>query len=233
MATADQMLIIRGNQLFSQISDEDYEALGLIHHFKETPRNHFIYFETHLHQTLYFLKEGFVKIGYYDKEGNEVIKEILGKGDIFGQLILEPNSVEGEFAKAFKSDVSLCAFRIEEFENLLRRRPELSIRFTRQVGEKLVRLENRMINLLQKDVRSRLLYFLYNLTRQYARNLAGNVFTMPGLFTHEDIAKLIASSRQSVTTTLNLLQEEGVVEVDRRQLKLPDVKKLQKLMTVV
>jgi CRP/FNR family transcriptional regulator, cyclic AMP receptor protein len=233
MSALDQMLIIRENQLFSQISDEEYEALDLLHHFKETPRNQYIYFEAFHHNKLYFLKEGYVKIGYFDKDGNEVIKEILGKGDIFGQIVLERGSLEGEFAQAYKADVSLCAFKIEDFEKLLVSRPELSVRFTRQVGQKLARVENRMINLLQKDVRTRLLYFMYSLTRQYPGSLENNAFELDGLFTHDDIAKLIGSSRQTVTTLINRFQEEGLLSFNRGYLKLPDVNKLQKVLTVI
>jgi CRP/FNR family transcriptional regulator, cyclic AMP receptor protein len=232
MSSCDHMLLIKQNELFSQITDEEYEQLQLLHRFKETSKNQYIYFEAHLHNCLYFLKEGNVKIGYYDKDGNEVIKEILGKGDIFGQLTLLPNNMEGEFAQAYKSDVSLCMFRIEEFEKLLVAKPELSIRFTRQIGEKIARLENRMVNLLQKDVRHRLLYFFYSLVKQHPELVQNNAFTTVNVLTHDDLSKLIASSRQTVTTMLTQLQKEGLVDFSRQYIKVPDVKELQKLVSV-
>lgn len=232
MSVCDQLLIIRNNELFSQITNEEYEELQLVHHFKETPRNQYIYFESHLRNALFFLKEGFVKIGYFDKDGNEVIKDILGPGDVFGQLTLLPNNIEGEFAQAHKSDVSLCMFKLADFEKLLAAKPSISVKFTRQVGLKMARLESRMVNLLQRDVKVRLLYFLFNLTRQFPQHLQGNSFDMLNILTHDDVARLIASSRQTVTTFINQLEQEGLIVFSRQRLYFPDVKKMQNRLSV-
>jgi CRP/FNR family transcriptional regulator len=228
----DQLIVIRNNDFFSEITDEEFDAMDLVHHFKETPKNEYIYFETHLNRSLYFLKNGYVKIGFHDKDGNEVVKEIIGRGDIFGQITLLPGNAEGEFAQAYKSDVSLCMFRIDDFQHLLKKKPELALRFTRQVGEKLSRIESRMMNLLQRDVRSRLLYFFSSLTRQFPSHMSENRFSMENILTHDDVARLIASTRQTVTTMLSQLQQEDLIVFSRKQLEIPDVKKLQKLLTV-
>jgi CRP/FNR family transcriptional regulator, cyclic AMP receptor protein len=174
-----------------------------------------------------FLKEGYVKIGYYDKEGREVVKEIIGKGDVFGQFTLLPNNLDGEFAQAYKSDVSLCMFRVAEFEQLLKLHPDIALRFTRQLGQKMIRIENRMINLLHKTVPERLSYFFMHLTRQFPEYLNNDVFEMPNIFTHDDIARLIGSSRQSVTTLINEMENAGILKTIKNLLSIPDVKKLQ------
>jgi CRP/FNR family transcriptional regulator, cyclic AMP receptor protein len=233
MSVSNQLVLIKGTDLFSQMTDEVFESMDLVHHFKETPRNDYIYFEAHLHNALYFLKKGYVKIGYYDQEGKEVIKEIIGKGDVFGQITLLPNNMEGEFAQAYKSDVSLCMFRVHEFEGLLQQHPQIALRFTRQLGQKMLRVENRMVNLLQKTVAARLHFFFINLTRQFPEYYKENRFELPNIFTHEDIARLIGSSRQSVTMLINELDAEGLVSFGRQHLILHDVKKLQNRLNVV
>ncbi len=233
MSATDQMLIIRRHDFFAQLTTEDYEQLDILHNFKEARRNDYIYFEASHCRKIYFVKDGFVKIGYHDKEGNEVIKEIIGSGDIFGLITLEEKNTDGEFAQAYKADVSLCMFRVEEFSKLLERKPQLAIRFTQQVGNKLNRLENRMINLLQRDVRSRLLYFFHSLTLQYKLNLKENLFGIPNFLTHDDVARLIGSSRQTVTTMISQLEKEGLLEFSRQHIKIPDVKKMQNQLNVL
>lgn len=232
MPATEQLLLIRRHDFFAQLTNDDYESLNILHNFKEAKKNEYIYFEAHQHRNLYFVKDGFVKIGYYDKEGNEVIKEIIGSGDIFGQVTLEEKNLEGEFAQAYKADVSLCMFRVEEFTKLLERKPQLAIRFTQQVGSKLNRLEFRMINLLQRDVRSRLLYFFYTVMQQYKNFMHGNCFTMPNFLTHDDVARLIGSSRQTVTTMLSILEQEGLITFSRQQIHIVDVKKMQNNLSV-
>ncbi len=226
MSVLNKLLLIKNNDLFSQMEDEDFESMELVHHFKETPKNQFIYFEAHLHNALYFLKDGFVKIGYINKDGHEVIKEVIGRGDIFGQFTLLPNNMEGEFAQAYKSDVSLCMFRVSEFEQLLRVHPDIALRFTRQLGQKMLRVENRMINLLQKTVPERFAHFLLNLSRQFPEYLKEEVFEMPNIFTHEDIARLIGSSRQTVTTIVNDWERFGLIQFNKFILRVENVKEL-------
>lgn len=232
MSATDQLLLIRRHDFFAQLTNDDYESLDILHNYKEARRNDYIYFESHLQRNLYFVKDGFVKIGYYDKDGNEVIKDIISSGDIFGQITLEEKTLEGEFAQAYKADVSLCMFSVDEFSKLLERKPTLAISFSRQVGNKLNRLENRMINLLQRDVRSRLLYFFHSLTQQYKLHIKDNSFEIPNFLTHDDVARLIGSSRQTVTTILSQLEQENLIEFSRQYLKVTDVKKMQNQLNV-
>jgi CRP/FNR family cyclic AMP-dependent transcriptional regulator len=232
MPLSDQMLLIRRHDFFAKLSSEEYDSLNILHNYKEAHRNDYIYFEAEHYRNLYFVKEGFVKIGYRDKDGNEVIKEIIGSGDIFGQITLEEKNADGEFAQAYKSDVSLCMFRVDEFSKLLELKPQLAIRFAHMVGGKMNRLETRMINLLQRDVRSRLLYFFHSLSQQFKSNLTDNCFEMDNFLTHDDISRLIGSSRQTVTSMLAQLEQEKLVIFSRKRLEIPDVKKLQKLLSV-
>ena len=167
-----------------------------------------------------------------DDEGNEIIKEIIKEGEIFGQFALERNNLNGEFAKAYKGNVSLCAFSIEDFEKLLKKKPELAIKYSKQVGEKLRRAEFRLLNMLNKDVRARLLAFYYHLAIMDGYNGSATSYSIDNFLTQDDIAKLIGSARQTDTTLINQLEGEGLVKISRKKIEIPDVKKLQQLVMV-
>ncbi len=232
MATDQKFLLIRNYDLFAHITDEEYEELNLDHHFIEAAKGEYIYFDSAYHNKLYFLKGGTIKIGYIDDEGKEVIKEIIRQGEVFGQFTLERNNLNGEFAQAYKADVSLCAFNIEDFEKLLKTKPNIGFHFTKQVGQKLRKLENRLLNLLNKDVKTRLIHFLIMLAQEHGANKADDAQTVQNFLTHDDIAQLIGSSRQTVTTMLNELEAAGLVFVTRQQINIPSVKNLQKSLAV-
>lgn len=226
MSSDAKMLLIRMYDLWAHISDAEYEELNITHCFLEKKKGEYVYFEAGNHNRLYFLKEGNIKLGYIAEDGREVVREILKKGDIFGQLTLQENNLNGEFARAYRKDVSLCAFSIADFELLLQKKPELALRYSRKVGTQLKAIESRLLNLLHKDVRTRLLRFLADQVQEPA--LKGVPAAIPAYLTHEDIAQLIASSRQTVTTIINQLETEGLLLVKGRKLFVPDVKKLQK-----
>jgi CRP/FNR family transcriptional regulator, cyclic AMP receptor protein len=232
MPAEDKFLLLRNYDLWCHLSDEEYEELNVAHHFIEAKKGDYIYFDSHHLNKLYFVKDGYIKIGYIDEEGNEIIKEIIKEGEIFGQFALERNNLNGEFARAYKGNVSLCAFSIEDFEKLLKQKPELAIKYSKQVGEKLRRAEFRLISMLNKDVRSRLLAFFYHLAIIDGYDGATESYTLTNFLTHDDIAKLIGSSRQTVTTFINQLEEEGLLKLSRKKIIIPDVKKMQQLVIV-
>lgn len=232
MIPDEKLLLLRNYDLWCHLSDQEYEDLHVAHHFLEARKGDYIYFDSHHLNKLYFVKDGFIKIGYIDEKGDEIIREIIREGEIFGQFSLERNNLNGEFARAYKGDVSLCAFSIEDFEMLLKKKPELAIKYSKQVGDKLRRAQFRLISMLNKDVRSRLLSFLYQLASDNGAKPGSEKHSMENFLTHEDIAKLIGSARQTVTTMINQLEDEGLVKITRSKIQFPDMKKLQELAIV-
>jgi len=227
MSIDDTLLVIRKNDFLAQLSDDDYFELNISHNFVIADKSAYIYFDAQCHSKLYFVKEGYVKIGNIDDEGNEIIKHILQPGDVFGQITLERNNMLGEFAQAYKVDTVLCAFTIGDFERLLMRRPDLGIVFSKKVGQQLRRLDNRLINLLQRDARMRILYFFWTILQQKT-NSDNNNCRIENYFTHEDIARLTGTSRQTVTTLINQFEQDGLLKMDRKFISFPDVKLFQK-----
>jgi len=223
----DKWLLIRNYDLWAHLTDEEYDELNIVHNFIEARKGDYIYFEAFHHNKLYFVKEGYIRIGYIDDSGREVIKEIIQKGELFGQITLEKSSMNGEFAQAYKNAVSLCAFSIEDFQKLLHKKPALALKYSKQVGSKLRHIENRLLNLLNKDVKTRLQHFLLQLAQKHAGPAAANSICIPNYLTHEDIANLIGSSRQTVTTLINELATEGLITYNRNEICFPDVKKIQ------
>ena len=119
---------------------------------------------------LYFIKNGYIRTGFLDSNGNKVIKDILKPGDFFGQIGLERDTLNGEFAQTIKSSVSLCSFTVDNFIALLKKKPQLAIKYSKLTGLRMKRFENRLINILQKDAKTRLILFLEQLLRERRRS---------------------------------------------------------------
>jgi len=222
------LLLLRGFDVFEHITDEEYEELGLIHNYVEAANGEYIYFPHQNRNKLYFTKDGFIKLGYIDEQGNEIIKEIIQKGEVFGQLTLEKNNDEDEFAQAYKGHVSLCAFTMEDFVRLLQRKPEMAIAFSFHLGNKLKKVETRLLNILNKDVKSRLVQLLLQLATDN-KSIVDNKAVIEKFLTHDDIAKLIGSSRQTVTTTLNQFEKLELITISKKDIRINDVGLLKKI----
>ncbi len=88
------------------------------------------------------------------------------------------------------------------------------------------------MNLLNRDVKTRLIHFFWQLIQSNADEHSIDGYCIPNYLTHEDIAHLVGSSRQTVTTIINELATEQMLSYNRQQICFPDVKKIQKLANV-
>ena len=150
------------------------------------------------------------------------MKEVIGPDDFFGQISLEKTNLHGEFAQAMKSSVSLCSFTIEHFNILLKDKPDMAIRYSKLIGLRMRRFQNRLVNILQKDVRTRTLLFLEQLLEdaKKPRRISSKEIHIDNYLTHEEIAQLIGTSRQTVTTVFNELRDEGICNYSRKEIVL-------------
>ncbi len=206
--------------LFSDFSNEDYVQLdGLMH--KEISFGDYIYFEANQHPNIYFIKTGLVRLGYLDAQGNKIVKDILRPGDFFGQVSLQKENLNGEFAQAVKSGVSVCYFTLDKFNSLLANHPKLAMKYTRMSGYRIRRFENRLENLLRNDVKARLKIFLDQLLADVkdSARMIGREVRIPNYLTHEEVAQLIGTSRQTVTTLLSTFKEENICSFSRKELR--------------
>jgi CRP/FNR family cyclic AMP-dependent transcriptional regulator len=218
---------LHDHQLFSVLSREENRALCLIPSFKTVKKNEIIYFSHENEQRLYTIKKGTLKIVQVDAEGKETVKEILRAGDLFGQYTFdeEMDQNQDEFATAVTEKVVICSFRVNEFEAILKKNPNLAVRYTKLVGFKIKRITNSYSNLMFKDVKTRFKLFLKDWAMKEGEGKEKDV-KIKNYLTHNDIAGLICSTRQTVTSLFNELKADGLIDYDRSEIVVHDANKL-------
>ena len=209
---------LRDHKLFWKLSNSDLKELCVIVGFKKAFKSEMIYFADEHIPRIFLLKRGMIKICETDKNGNEIIKEIIKKGDLFGQMSLDESqeNMSQEYAQAL-TDVSICSFKMDDFERILERNPSIAIGYTKFMGLKIKRIENRFNNVVFKDVRSRLVQFLKDWAESDGEQ-KDNTYTIKNYLTQHDLAKLVCSTRQTVTTLLNEMEKEGLLNYDRKEI---------------
>lgn len=213
---------LRDHKLFWKLSNSDLKDLCVIIGFKKAFKSEMIYFADEHIPRIFFLKKGMIKICETDKNGNEIIKEIIKKGDLFGQMSLDAGQENDnqEYAQAL-TDVSICSFKMEDFERILERNPSIAIGYTKFMGLKIKRIENRFNNVVFKDVRSRLMQFIRDWAESDGEQKE-NTYIIKNYLTQQDLAKLVCSTRQTVTTILNEMEKENLISYDRKEIVIKD-----------
>ncbi|WP_246022068.1 Crp/Fnr family transcriptional regulator [Flavobacterium cellulosilyticum] len=193
--------------------------------FKKATKGEIIYFSSSDLPRIFLLKKGHIKIVTVDEEGNETIKDIIQKGDLFGELTLETDNQVNEYAKALSDDVTICSFLMSDFEDLLLRNPSLALSYTKFVGLKLKRIRNSYSNLIFKDARTRLHQFLKDWAESEGIKTENKV-VIENYLTQNDIAQIICTSRQTTTHLLNEMEENELLQYNRKEISIPDIRKL-------
>ncbi|MBK7872429.1 MAG: Crp/Fnr family transcriptional regulator [Saprospiraceae bacterium] len=198
------------------------------HIHKIYKKGEYIYLPEEFSDRIFFLTEGRVKIGSYGDSGKEITKAILGKGEVFGELSLIGEDKRRDFAYVME-EATVCVIGIEEMKSLMRDRNDLSLFLMKIMGSRMLELEQRLESLVFKDSRSRIVEYLYDLASKKGQRV-GYEMLVRKFLTHQEIANLTATSRQTVNTVLNELREKNILTFDRRRLLVRDMDKLKKEM---
>jgi CRP/FNR family transcriptional regulator len=216
---------LRDHKLFWTLSMSQVKQLCIIVGYKKAKKGDVIYFSSSDVPRIFLLKKGNIKIVEIDEDGNECIKDIIQKGDLFGELTLESDLNSNEFAKALTDDVVICSFLMSDFENLMLENPNLALTYTKFVGLKMKRIKNNYSNLMSKDAKTRLHTFIKEWADKEGKK-DGNKVVLENYLTQADIAQIIGTSRQTATQLLNEMQEKQLIFYSRKEILIDDVTKL-------
>lgn len=213
--------------LFEGLSEEEMEKISDRSTMKTKSKGTHIYFPNEPSKVIFFLKNGRVKIGSYSNDGKEIIKAIMHPGDMFGEMGLVGQEKRKDFAIAMDDDVRVCTMNSEEILEMMRSNADLSLKITATIGNRLAKVERKFESLIFKDARTRILDLIKEMATDRGRVLAGGEILLEHSLTHQDIASLTATSRQTVTTVLNELKEKELINFDRKTILIHEMDKLQ------
>lgn len=225
-ATESKLWHLEQINIFRDLSDEDLNRIDRVTTMRNLAKDSYIYFPDEPSKVVFLLKEGRVKIGTFSDDGKEVIKAILEPGEIFGELAVAGQEKRTDFAQVLDKNVKICAISKAEMLNILNNNPSLNLKVTQLIGLRLQRMERRFESLIFKDARQRVVDFIKSSVEEKGKKI-GFEYAFKHKLTHQDIANLTATSRQTVTIVLNELREEGILSFDRRSILVHEWEKLK------
>ncbi|GJM35750.1 MAG: Crp/Fnr family transcriptional regulator [Saprospiraceae bacterium] len=211
--------------LFKNLSPQEIELLsGMIEH-KVKPRYSFIYMPGDISDCVFFLARGTVKIGTHSTDGKEVIKALIHPTAMFGELGLIGEDARQDFAQALKEDVHVYVLKVEDFKKLMRNNFDLCSKVMMLFGNRLMKAENKLESLIFKDARTRIIDFIKD-SINLRGSRVGYEMLLKHSLTHQDIANITCTSRQTVTLVLNELKKSDLIYFNRGKILVRDMAKL-------
>lgn len=212
---------LKGLNIFDSLPEQIMRELLQVVRFKTVYRGEAIEYGSGAFSKIYFVIKGKIKITEGDDRGNELIKDILADGELFGDLSLDGHAPDEELAEALTANTIVGYCTTTDFKKILQSNPLLAFNFARKVSSKLKRLEDRHADLVFRDAKSRLIRFIKNWARTDGSRI-GDKIILNNYLTHSDIAGFISTSRQSVNVLLNELRDSGLLYYNRKKIELND-----------
>ena len=206
--------------LFKILCPHYYADYKETHKFDSYNKKEYIYFTDESATKVYLIDKGKVKIGYYTEEGDEVIKAILSRGEIFGEQTILGETKHNEFAQSLDKGTSICSISVSELQGLMLENRSLSLKLYKFIGLRMRRLERRLELLLFKDTRTRVIEFIAELEKDYGKTLVNGEVLIKHPYTQKEMASLLGTSRPSFNIIMNNLKEEGYLTFSGKEIIL-------------
>ncbi len=183
-------------------------------------RNTIFRFPEMKNRYIYFLSEGFIKIAVTNEEGKEVIKYLVKPGYLFGGITLLDEYENPEDYAVVLEDATIHFVVAEEMKQWMNIHHDLRREVNKQFCNRIRKIENRLLSIIFKDAKIRISEFLADFAIELGKKTEDG-FEVKNILTHNDIANLTATSRQTVSSTLNDLRKRRLIEYNSRTIRIP------------
>ena len=205
VTTADSDL--RKIPLLEGLSDEELHALAERTVPRSFPKNAIVINEGDHSDSLYLIISGKVKVYLGDESGKELILDIKGPGQYFGEMVLDDKARSATVMTL--EPAQFAALSRAEFTAVLLKHPKIAL----QVIRNLIRVARG----LNENVRSLALLDVYGRVARVLMDLAveqDGKLVIPEKLTQKDIANRVGASREMINRILRDLTQGGYISAE-------------------
>lgn len=204
-------------QLFDLLCEHKFGSSYKKGSFRYFAKGESIYFRDDAATSIYLVLRGKVRLINYADSGGEIVRAVLGQGEMFGEMAMLGHQKRHEIAEAMTDNTVVSQMQVSDVHQLILDNKDFAGRIYQWLGSRIQKMERKIDGLIYKDVRSRLIDFIIELASEKGVQVRKTV-EVEYFFTHQNMANLIGTSRQTVTTTLNELREEGLIDFNRKKI---------------
>lgn len=215
--------------MFTQLSDAEIRHLESVSRTRNFKRGEPVYLPDEQADGVLLVVKGRVKICHMTPDGKQSILNFIDTSELFGELSLFGNEQRQEFAEAIEASTIVLIPKVAVLE-LMSRHSRLCVGITSLVGARRLRIERRLRNLLFRSNRERVVHLLIEMAEKYGVP-TGDGIELAIRLSHQEMASIIGSTRETVTVMLGQLQAEGAIRIARRRITITDLELLSKAVS--
>ncbi|MEY3827982.1 MAG: hypothetical protein RLZZ148_2805 [Cyanobacteriota bacterium] len=190
------------------------------------PPNRVILLENDWGGSVYFIIEGWVKIRTHNVDGKEITLNIVGKGEIVGEMAAL-DEVPRSTDVITLTSTTISSIPAQDFVTLLNNEPQAGVRLAQLMAKRLRQL-NRRLRLREADSVSRVADTLLFLAEGQGKKDAQGT-QIPNL-PHRELSSISGLARETVTRSLTKLEKKGLIVRETDSLCIPDLLALERVI---
>lgn len=211
------------------LNEKEHEMLREDARFVSYKKNEVIYYENDTPQDLMCLLKGKVKIYKDGVGGRSQIIRMVKPVQYFGYRAYFAKEPFVTSAAAFESS-EICLISMSIVEQFLRNNGTLAMFFIQLLSVDMGISDQRIVNLTQKHIRGRLAESLLFLKDSYGLEEDGATISI--YLAREDLANLSNMTTSNAIRTLSIFENERIISLDGRKIKLIDEDRLEKISRI-
>ena len=223
----DTKTFLRTVPLFHGAPERALDVAGSVIRPRRFDEGTVLFRESDVGDALYLLAAGLVKLSKVDLGGHEKTLALLQPPEFFGEMALLGHATRSATALALSPVSAYLLFR-DDFQRLLTAYPTINLNLTTTLANRLRGMDDEAQVLSYKDAPGRVAYVLLRLYRSGVVELDANGALVR--LTHQDLANLAGTSRETVTRALKALEQEGVIETRPREVTIIDAEGLEEVL---
>ncbi|MDD2474788.1 MAG: Crp/Fnr family transcriptional regulator [Dysgonamonadaceae bacterium] len=216
-------------EIWRALNENEHELLRKDARFVNFKKNEIIYFENDKPEDLMCLLKGKVRIYKEGVGGRVQIVRVVRPVQYFGYRAYFAGEAYVTSASAFESS-QVCLVSMKIVEQFLRNNGTLAMFFIQLLSLDLGVSDERVVNLTQKHIRGRLAESLLFLKENYGVEQDGATINI--YLSREDMANLSNMTTSNAIRTLSIFENERIVSIDGRKIKIIDEEKLRKISRI-
>lgn len=216
----DKIALLHTVPIFNDLSEKDILTMSDKMVSRTYDKGQMILLEEAMGETFFVIANGIVKITRLSDDGREVILAMLGEGDFFGEMSLLDGEGRSANVVALENAEVLTLSR-NDFLDILETFPKIAISLLEELARRIRKSDQQIESLSLSDVEHRIGMTLIRLSEELGIIKNGNV-SIQNIPYQQDLANMAGTSRETVSRTLSLLEERGLVKRDGRNLTIFD-----------
>jgi CRP/FNR family transcriptional regulator, cyclic AMP receptor protein len=227
MSLREEIRLLSMVDILGPLSDEEMEDLAKRIPYTFLEQDDTLYSPKEGTERLFILKEGRVQLYEVEESGEEITLSIVEYGNVFGEMALTGQSLNGLYVRALTPS-TVVSLRREDLEHLIMNEPEVGLRLVQELAERLRESERRYADMVGKDVPARLATQILTLVGSEGV-VNSQSYRIRTHYTHEQLGSMIGCKRVAVTRAFRKLEESGAVELKDRRIVVKDIDALKAL----